>query len=82
MLIYSSSSLSSSFIIHSSTVSEFENYKQLSKKMKFSSKILTLDVYQEKDSRVPVVRVFGPHEKTGRSCCVHIKGAFPYLFVR
>jgi hypothetical protein len=52
------------------------------KKMKFSSQILTLDVYQEdKESRHPIVRAFGPHGTTSKSCCVHIKGAFPYLFV-
>ena len=31
-------------------------------------------------TRVPVVRVFGATE-TGQKVCVHIHGAFPYLFV-
>lgn len=31
-------------------------------------------------TRVPVVRVFGATE-TGQKVCVHVHGAFPYLFV-
>lgn len=35
---------------------------------------------RDEKSEVPVIRVFGTTE-TGQKICVHIHGAFPYLYI-
>lgn len=35
---------------------------------------------KDEKTRVPVIRVFGATE-TGQKICVHVHGAFPYLYI-
>lgn len=35
---------------------------------------------EDNKSKVPVIRIFGATE-TGQKICVHVHGAFPYLYI-